>query len=109
MTLLNSLRDAATKLGLIKIATVADVAKPTRITTRSISLRELTTELRAADVNALAAAPAEFSVPFDQVFTAAGVKPIACEAGQGNWSIDKTLTSSASRRHSASPLPTSSG
>lgn len=89
MTLLNSLKGAATMLGLLKVATAADPEEPTRITTRAISLHELTTELHTADMNALAAAPAEFSVPFEQVFAAAGIQPIACEAGKEGWTIDK--------------------
>src|SRR5438105_704902 len=76
MTLFHSLKQVATKLGLLQIATVEDIAQPTRITTRCISLAELTTQLRAADVNALAAAPSEFTVPFDHIFTAAGIQPI---------------------------------
>ena len=86
MSLLNSLRHVATKLGLIQIAVVANAAEPTRITTRAISLQQLTTELRHADVNALAAAPAEFSVPFESIFATAG---ITTATAQGRWSIDK--------------------
>jgi hypothetical protein len=86
MSVLNSIMGMATKLGLVRIAVVENVAEPTRITTRTISLKDLTKELRQAEVNALAAAPAEMEVPFDQVFAAAGIQPLAVEGER--WSID---------------------
>jgi hypothetical protein len=86
MSVLNSITGMATKLGLIKVANVENVAEPTRITTRTISLKDLTKELRQTEVNTLAAGPAEMDVPFDQVFAAAGIQPISVEGER--WSID---------------------
>jgi hypothetical protein len=86
MSVLNSIMGVATKLGLVRVAAVENVAEPTRITTRTISLKDLTKELRQAEVNALAAGPAEMEVPFDQVFAAAGIQPLTVEGER--WSID---------------------
>jgi hypothetical protein len=85
MSLLSALGAVATKLGLIRVATVVDPKKKfTKITTRPIRLRDLITELRASDVCALADAPSEMSVPFDQLFAAAGIPTPA-----HGWSVDK--------------------
>jgi hypothetical protein len=95
MSLFSYLRNTAASLGLLRIATVSDPEEPTKITTRSISLHALTTELRTAEVEALATGAGDFDVPFDQIFAAAGVKTVASSsatfagAGQGAWSIDR--------------------
>ena len=68
---------AANHLGLIRIVEVTNAAKPQKITTRSITLEQLHTEVRAERVRALSELPAELSVPFEKVFEAAGVKPPA--------------------------------
>jgi hypothetical protein len=88
MSVLNSIMGVASKLGLVKVATVENVAEPTRITTRTISLKDLTKELRQTEVSALAAGPAEMDVPYDQVFAAAGIQPLAVEGEKDPWSIE---------------------
>src|ERR1035437_964433 len=84
MSLLNSLGAIATKLGLIKLAAAPDPAAPTKIKTRLVALRELATELQAAEVRALAQAPAEMNVPFEQLFATAGIK-----TAEHGWSVEK--------------------
>ena len=42
---------------------------------RQVTLGELTSEVRAQEVRALSELPVELSLPFEQVFEAAGVKP----------------------------------
>ena len=64
----------ADRLGLIRVVEVKDPAKPQKVTTRSITLKELVTEVRAEQVKALSELPAELSVDFAKVFEAAGVK-----------------------------------
>ena len=65
----------ANHLGLIHVVEVQDVAKPHKVTTRSITLAQLSTEVRSEQVRALAELPAELTVPFDRVFETAGVTP----------------------------------
>jgi hypothetical protein len=86
MSVLNSIMGVASKLGLVRVAAVENAAEPTRITTRTVSLKDLTKELRQAEVTALAAGPSEMEVPFDQVFAAAGIQPVAGEGER--WSIE---------------------
>jgi hypothetical protein len=79
MSLIHSLRNVATKLGILRVIAVAGPQEPTTITTRTISLKDLTTELRASEVAALAQSPAHWHIPFEQVFDAAGIKPNAAD------------------------------
>src|SRR5678816_3066598 len=72
------------KLGLIKLITAPDEPATKKITTRTVTLQELASEIRKTDVQALAELPAELSVPFDKVFEAAGIKPSA-----HGWSVDR--------------------
>jgi len=86
MSLLHSLSAVATKLGLIRVATATDPAAPAKIKTRLVALSELATELQTAEVRALAQAPAEMTVPFEQLFATAGIKP-----PEHGWSVEKLL------------------
>lgn len=103
MSLINALMGTATKLGLVKIVTVKNVEQPTRITTRSVSLKDLTKEIGVAVANAPAAAPAEYGMPFEQVFTAAGIKPIAGDGGKESWTIDALYQLGASDAYKDMP------
>lgn len=87
MSLLNALKSAATKLGVIKIVTVPNADQRTRITTRSVSLKDLAKELRAT-LGATPPMPAEFGVPFDQVFATAKIEPLPSADGKEKWSVD---------------------
>jgi hypothetical protein len=84
MSVLGLISVAANHLGLIRVVEVQDVAKPRKITTRSVTLTQLSTEVRAEQVRALSELPAELSVSFDKVFEAAGIK-----ASPHGWTIPR--------------------
>jgi hypothetical protein len=84
MSLLQVLKNAGNKLGLITVAHVPDPAAPTKITMRTVTLRDLITEMRAAEVQALADATGGLNVQFDEIFAAAGVKTPA-----HGWTVAK--------------------
>lgn len=84
MGVLGLLTVAANHLGLIRMVEVTNPAKPQKITTRSITLAQLHTEVRADRVRALSELPAELSVAFDKVFEAAGIK-----APPHGWTIPR--------------------
>jgi hypothetical protein len=54
------------------------------MTTRAVTLKDLTSEIREAEVRALAELPAELSVEFDKVFEAAGIS-----APPHGWNADR--------------------
>lgn len=77
MSLLDRLRGVGEKLGLVHApATEAENAEPQhqKVETRTVTVKTLASEIEAADVRALAEAPAELNVPFEKVFDAAGVQ-----------------------------------
>lgn len=78
--LLHSLGD---KLGILEKVHEA-APEQRRVRTRTVTLAELTAEIRAAEVKKLAEAPAELSIPFEQIFEAAGIK-----AGPKGWTIQR--------------------
>jgi hypothetical protein len=84
MSLFGQLEALGRRLKIIE----ADPGKPNnqvpKVTTRNITLGELTSEVRAEDVRALAELPAELSVDFEKVFQAAGVKP-----DPNGWTIER--------------------
>src|SRR5205807_2428627 len=76
MPLLENLRAMGNRLGLINIVTLKDPSAETpKVTTRSMTLDQLASEVSHAEMRALAELPAELSVGFDKVFDAAGIKP----------------------------------
>lgn len=77
MSVIGLLSVAANHLGLIRVVEAKDPAKPQKITTRAITLAQLSGEVRTEQVRALSELPAELSVEFDRVFEAAGIKPPA--------------------------------
>ncbi len=80
----DQLKTFADRLGLISVAEADSPKQPAKITTRTISLKDLTAEIRAAEVRALAELPAEMSVVFPKIYEAAGVKP-----GEHGWTIHR--------------------
>jgi hypothetical protein len=77
MSLLDSLRALGGTLGLIQVLPrkTESAPLPAKVTARSVTLEQLTTEVRAEEVRVLAELPAELTVEFDKVFDAAGIKP----------------------------------
>lgn len=84
MALLSWLCELGGKLKIIQAAPVKNDTAPVKLTTRSVTLKDLISEVQAQQVKALAQLPAELSVPFEKVFEAAGSKPPA-----HGWTIVK--------------------
>lgn len=85
MSLLDGLRRLGGKLGLIHSAPAADpAAGPAKVVSRSVTLRELTSEVRAEEVRTLAELPAELTVAFGKIYETAGIQPPA-----HGWTIER--------------------
>ncbi len=98
MGVLGLITVAANHLGLIRMVEVLNPAKPQKITTRSITLTQLRTEVRADQVRALSELPAELSVAFDKVFEAAGIK-----APAHGWNIPRLQQLLQTEQYKAMP------
>ena len=73
------------RLGLIKVVELDAASRdPAKITTRSVSIKDLAGEVRQDEVRILAETPAELAVPFDKVFEAAGLA-----APPHGWTVDR--------------------
>jgi len=84
MDLVELLESLGDKLGII-VKGEGNAGHPAaKIRTRSITLQELTSEIRAEDVRALADLPAELSVSFEKIIEAAGITP-----GPRGWTIER--------------------
>ncbi len=84
MGLLELLESLGDKLGIIAKAEGNASHPSTKIRTRSVTLKELTSEIKAEDVRALADQPAEISVSFEKIMETAGIAP-----GPKGWTIDR--------------------
>ena len=84
MSFVKFLEGIGDRLGILEAVAAADTGQPARIQTRSISLRELTIEIKAVEVQVLADSPAELTVPFEKIFESAGISSDPKE-----WTIDR--------------------
>jgi hypothetical protein len=85
MGLVSGLRSIANSLGIIQVVKAGNGGSaPAKLQTRSVTLGELMSEVRQADVQALAEAPAELTVPLAKVCETAGVKP-----PPHGWTVDR--------------------
>src|SRR5215813_2270371 len=75
MQLMYMLRKLGDRLGIIEVCPVSpEVSAPVKIQTRTVTLAELITKIEVAEVGELAELPLELSVPFEEVFRAAGIQ-----------------------------------
>jgi Asp-tRNA(Asn)/Glu-tRNA(Gln) amidotransferase A subunit family amidase len=77
MNLGQTLRNLGGRMGVIRVIAMEDGScnrGPRKVTTRTVTLKDLATEVRHDSVRLLAEKPAELEVPFAKVFEAAGVK-----------------------------------
>jgi hypothetical protein len=72
------------KVGLLRFVSTTSPAPPEKVPMRTVTLRDLVTELQSDKVRTLAESPAELLVSFDQIFAAAGVTPPA-----HGWTIER--------------------
>jgi hypothetical protein len=84
MRLVEIMQSLGDRLGILEKGSPAVRESPAKLKTRSITLAELMSEIRSEEVRTLAQLPAELTVPFDQVYQAAGIKTPA-----DGWSIAK--------------------
>jgi hypothetical protein len=84
MRLVELLESLGDKLGILEKAERNAAHTAWKIQTRTVTLAELTSEIRAKEVQALADLPAELSVPFEKIMEAAGITP-----GPGGWTIER--------------------
>jgi hypothetical protein len=84
MSFVKFLQGIGDRLGILESVTVSETTKMTRIQTRSVSLRELASEIKSVDVRTLADSPAEFSVPFEKIFETAGIS-----SDPKDWTIER--------------------
>jgi hypothetical protein len=85
MGFLDMVQSVGGRLGIIeKPAARGAAGRPAKIRTRSVTLEQLKTEIHAEEIQALAEAPAELTVPFEKIFETAGLPRLP-----SGWSIDR--------------------
>ena len=84
MRLIVILESLGDRLGILEKAERNAAHTSWKIQTRTVTLAELTSEIRGNEVQALADLPAELSVPFEKIMEAAGIAP-----GPGGWTIER--------------------
>lgn len=73
MSLLDRIYDIGGRLWIVQVASTPEPSMPKKISTKSYTLAQLMSEIANRDIQALAALPAELSIPFGEIFDAAGV------------------------------------
>jgi hypothetical protein len=85
MYLTDMLRKLGDRLGIIEMAPASTQKQaPVKVQTRTVTLTELITAIRVTELRQLAEMPAELSVPFEQVFNAAGIP-----ASPKGWTVEQ--------------------
>jgi hypothetical protein len=84
MSFLKFLEGIGDKLGILESVSTPESKPATRIQTRSVSLKELASEIRSGEVRILADSPAELSIPFEEIYAAAGIS-----SKPEDWTIDR--------------------
>jgi hypothetical protein len=84
MSFVKFLQGIGDRLGILESVTITETTRVTRIQTRSVSLRELVSEIKSVEVRALADSPAEFSVPFEKIFETAGIP-----SDPKDWTVER--------------------
>jgi hypothetical protein len=84
MDLLGMLRKLGDRLGIVELSPESQPSVPVKIQTRAVTLAELIMTIQITEVRELAELPAELSIPFDDVFKAAGI-----QTSPTDWSVDR--------------------
>jgi hypothetical protein len=82
--LLGMLRKIGDRLGIVELSQESHASVPVKIQTRAVTLSELIMTIQISGVQDLAELPAELSVPFDDVYKAAGI-----QASPAGWTVDR--------------------
>jgi chromosome segregation ATPase len=83
MGLIDLLQSAGGRLGILETSPEVRNGECPKVQTRTVTLSELKSEIRAEEVQALAELPAELALSFNKIFAAAGVRPGV------SWNIEK--------------------
>jgi hypothetical protein len=87
MNLLSMLRALGDRLGILELSKAPQQpSAPAKVHTRTITLAELIMTIQTTEVCHLADLPSELSVPFQEVFKAAGIG-----VPSGGWTVDRLL------------------
>jgi chromosome segregation ATPase len=73
MSFIKFLQGIGDRLGILESVSGAGAVPETRIQTRTVSLKDLATEIRSVEVRALADSPAELAAPAEKIYEAAGI------------------------------------
>jgi hypothetical protein len=84
MSFVKFLQGIGDRLGILETIEVQDKTQVTIIRTRSITLRELASEIKSREIRTLADSPAELSVPFEKICETAGIS-----SNPQDWTIDR--------------------
>jgi len=86
MTLWQHLQQLGDRLGIIESGSKSSGKRYSKVHTRTVTLSDLTSEIRSQEVRSLAQNPAELTVPFEKIFEAAGLK-----TPSHGWDIPRML------------------
>lgn len=84
MSFIKLLQGIGDKLGILESVSSPGSTPATRIHTRTVSLRELSSEIRSSEVQVLADSPLEMLIPFEKIYSAAGIS-----AKAEDWTIER--------------------
>jgi hypothetical protein len=84
MSFVKLLQGIGDRLGILETVPASGAPAAVRIETRSVSLRELTGEIKSGAVQSLADAPSELAVPFEKIYEAAGISQ-----NPQDWTTDR--------------------
>jgi len=84
MSFIKLLQGIGDKLGILESVPSTDSIPATCIQTRTISLKELASEIRSGEVQALADSPSELSISFEEIYSVAGIP-----AKEEDWTIER--------------------
>ena len=84
MSFFKFLKGIGDRLGIVETVAGFESAPVPRIQTRTVSLRELSGEIKSNAVRALADSPAELAIPVERIFEAAGIS-----SKPEDWNVDR--------------------
>ncbi|MEN6309645.1 MAG: hypothetical protein ABFD91_18000 [Anaerohalosphaeraceae bacterium] len=86
MGLLAKLQELGCQLKLVQTVGRPTAKTPAKVSTKSVTIKELMTELRSENVKLLAESPIELTIEFGKIFESAGIK-----IPNHGWTIEKFI------------------